>query len=369
MSNINVHKKFMLLAQKISLSNVGYTYPNPSVGCVIVNFKNNYNGKIISYGKTGKNGRPHAEENALLKAGNKSSGSTMYLTLEPCNHNSKNDSCTNQIIKSGIKKVFIAKVDPDPRTNRKGIIKLKQRKIFVDVGLTKELTESQNKFFFKSIKFKRPYTKVKMAISNDEKIAWSDYSSKWISNNKSRKFAHKIRLKSQAIFTTSKTVIKDNPRFTVRKNNKIIKFMPVVIIDKNLKIPMNCNLLKNLNNRRIIIFTSINNKKFIKLKSMGCEVYLIKKNKKNNKFNLNLIMKKIFKLKINDILIESGGILFTELLSKKLVDEIHIFKAPFDIGNSGKSMIIDKKIKDLSLKKITNKKFGKDVYHHFLINN
>ena len=83
-----------------------------------------------------------------------------------------------------------------------------------------------------------------MAISNDEKIAWSDYSSKWISNTKSRQYSHKIRFHSQSILTTSKTIIKDNPRFTVRKNNKIIKYLPVIIIDKSLKIPLNCNILQ-----------------------------------------------------------------------------------------------------------------------------
>ena len=206
-----------------------------------------------------------------------------------------------------------------------------------------------------------------MAISNDEKIAYSDYSSKWISNTKSRIYAHKIRYQSQAILTTSKTIIKDNPRFTVRKKNKIIKYLPVIIIDKFLKIPLNCNLIKSLYKRRIIIFTSISSKKFIKLKSLGCEMFLTKKLKSCGEFNLSLIMKKILSLNINNILVESGGIFFTKLLSRKLVDEIHVFRAPFDIGNLGKPMIIGKKIKELKLKEITNKKFGKDIFHYFFI--
>ena len=206
-----------------------------------------------------------------------------------------------------------------------------------------------------------------MAISNDEKIAWSNYSSKWISNIKSRQYSHKIRFHSQAILTTSKTIIKDNPRFTVRKKNKIIKYLPVIIIDKSLKIPLSCNILKNISKRRIIIFTSINGKKFIKLKSLGCEIFLTKKLKSCGEFNLSLIMKKILSLNINNILVESGGIFFTKLLSRKLVDEIHVFRAPFDIGDSGKPMIINKKIKDLSLVEISKNSFGKDVYHHFVI--
>ena len=106
----------------------------------------------------------------------------MYVTLEPCYHKSHNGSCTDQIIKSCIKKIFIAKVDPDPRTNKKSINKFKKNNIYTNVGMTEESTNLLNRFFFNSLKNKRPYIKVKMAISNDEKIAYSDYSSRWISN-------------------------------------------------------------------------------------------------------------------------------------------------------------------------------------------
>ncbi len=358
----DIHKKYLLKAHSLAYKNFGKTFPNPSVGCLIV--KNN---KILSKGVTAPAGRPHAEEIALRIAGNKSKGSTMYVTLEPCYHKSHNGSCTDQIIKSCIKKIFIAKVDPDPRTNKKSIKKLKKNNIYTNVGMTEERTNLLNIFFFDSLKNKRPYIKVKMAISNDEKIAYSDYSSKWISNTKSRIYAHKIRYQSQAILTTSKTIIKDNPRFTVRKKNKIIKYLPVIVIDKLLKIPLNCNLLKNLSKRRIIIFTSKSNKKFIRLKSLGCEIFLTKKLKSCGEFNLSLIMKKILSLNINNILVESGGIFFSKLLSRKLVDEIHVFKAPFNIGKSGKPMIINKKIEDLSLIEISKNNFGKDVYHHFII--
>ena len=205
-----------------------------------------------------------------------------------------------------------------------------------------------------------------MAISSDNKIAWKDYSSKWISNKLSRIESHKIRYKSQAILTTSKTVTKDNPRFTVRNKNKVIKYLPVIIIDKSLKIPLDSYLLKTVSKRRIIIFTSKKGIKYQKLKLLGCEVYLMKKQVKTNDFNISTIMRKIFSLKINDILIESGGIFFTKIISKSLVDEIHIFKAPFDIGNGGKPMLIKKSIEEFNYQEISKNKLGKDVYHRFI---
>ncbi len=269
----DIHKKYLLKAHSLAYKNFGKTFPNPSVGCLIV--KNN---KIISKAVTASAGRPHAEEIALRIAGSKSYGATMYVTLEPCYHKSHNGSCTDQIIKSYIKKIFIAKVDPDPRTNKKSIKKFKKNNIYTNVGMTKDKTNSLNRFFFDSLKNKRPYIKVKMAISNDEKIAYSDYSSKWISNIKSRIYAHKLRYQSQAILTTAKTIIKDNPRFTVRKNNLIIKHLPVIIIDNFLKIPLKSKILENISKKRIIIFTTKNNKKLNILKKLGCEIYFIKKN-------------------------------------------------------------------------------------------
>ena len=118
------HLKFINKAHSIAAKRFGSTYPNPVVGCVIV--KNN---KIISKGVTNKTGRPHAEEIAINKAGLKTKGATMYVTLEPCNHNSNNGSCTDQILRSGIKEIFISSLDPDERTNGKSIRKLKLNKI------------------------------------------------------------------------------------------------------------------------------------------------------------------------------------------------------------------------------------------------
>ena len=353
------HLKFINEAHNIAIKKFGTTFPNPVVGCIIV--KNN---KILSKAVTNKSGRPHAEEIAIKNAGIKTKGSTMYVTLEPCNHYSYNGSCADQIIRSGIKEIYISAIDPDKRTNGNSIKKFKLNNINTFVGINMYKTHDLNKFFFTSLKNKRPYTKVKMAISYDEKIAWHNYKSKWISNSKSRKFAHKIREKSQAILTTGKTIIKDNPRFTVRKNNKVIKHLPVIIIDLNLKIPLDSKILKNTFKNRIIIFTSKINNKSKKLERLGCEIEIIKKTK-NNSFKLKSIFNKIYKLQIKDILVEAGGIFFTNLLNENLVDEIHLFQADFVIGKSGKPMLVDEKLVNFNLNLIKTKKFDNNYYYKY----
>ena len=355
------HLKFINLAHDIALKNLGKTFPNPSVGCIVS--KNN---KIISRGVTSSTGRPHAEEIALKKAGKKSKGATMYVTLEPCFHSSQNGSCTDQILRSGIKEVYVSCIDQDPRTKNKSISKLKRNKIKVIVGIQKDKTLSTNNFFFKSLLKKKPFTKVKMAISSDEKIAWGNYKSKWISNSKSREYVHDLRFKTQAILTTSKTILKDNPRFTVRKNNKIIKYLTVVVIDKNLNIPFNIKLLKNLHERRVIIFTSKKNSKSQKLKQLGCEIIEMKS--ENNKLNLKKIFTHLYKLKISDLLVEAGGILFADLIKNKLVDEIHLFRAPIIVGEKGIPVIEGNSLKNIKKKLIETIKFEDNLYSKYKVN-
>ncbi len=350
------------LAHDIAKKNFGQTFPNPSVGCVIAK-----NSKIISTAVTSHSGRPHAEEIALSKAGSKSKGATMYVTLEPCFHSSKNGSCADQILRSGIKEIFISAPDPDIRTNKKSINKLKKNNLTVHVGLNKNKTLDLNKFFFKSLLKKQPFTKVKLAISSDEKIAWHNYKSKWISNNQSRNFAHKLRSRSQAILTTSKTIIKDDPRLTVRIKKKKIVHIPVVIIDKDLKIPAKSKILKEISKKRVIIFTSKKNKKSENLTNLGCELIYCKLNK-SNKLNLKNIFKKIYSLNIADVLVEAGGIFFRELIDNKLVDEVHVFKSKIIIGENGKPAINGKKLEDLKISLKETKNFRDDLYLNYSVN-
>ena len=359
MSQLNL--KMINLAHNIAKKKFGQTFPNPSVGCVISK-KNT----VISTAVTSHSGRPHAEEIALAKAGIKAKGATMYVTLEPCFHSSKNGSCTDQILRSGIKEIFISAHDPDIRTNKKSINKLKKNNIIVNVGLEKNQTYNLNKFFFESIKKKKPFTKVKLAISSDEKIAWQNYKSKWISNKHSRNYGHKLRSTSQAILTTSKTIIKDNPRMTVRLKENFEKHIPVIIIDKDLKVSMNSKILKDISKKRIIIFTATKNKKSQSLIKAGCEIVYCKLNT-DNKLNLKSIFKKIYKLNIADILVEAGGVFFTNLLKNNLVDEIHLFKSKILIGENGKPAIIGKKFKNLNLLVNERKNFKNDKYYNYKV--
>lgn len=359
-----IHKKYLLIAHSLANKHFGKTFPNPSVGCVLVRNK-----KILAKYSTGINGRPHAEELTLKKAGEKTIGSTMYVTLEPCYHNSLNNSCVNQIINSGIKKIFIATNDPDLRTCYKSIKKLKKNNVKVNVGITKKETLLINRFFYINKKKERSYVKYKFAVSKNYKIAHHNYKSKWISNCFSRKFSHSLRFKSDAILTTYSTIKYDNPRLTIRLNNYSKYKNTIIILDSKLEIQISSKILKSSYKRKIIIFTfSKNYLKIKKLKKINCSVIVIKSRTKL--FKLKNILKNTYKLGICSILVEAGSKLFTYMYDNNLIDEFHLFVSLKKIGNNGIPMYLGKKnlsLKSLNSFLILKRKFNKDMYYHYNI--
>ncbi|MBI28315.1 MAG: riboflavin biosynthesis protein RibD [Pelagibacteraceae bacterium] len=367
MPNIKDHLRYMNLAQEKSRNFLGWTHPNPSVGCVIVDYKNISRGRIISFGVTGKSGRPHAEEVALKKINNVSKDMIMYLTLEPCFHKSRFSPCVDQIINSGIKKIFIASLDPDNRTHNKSIKKLKKNNIKVYIGIKELDTKLINRFFFLNKKLNRSYIKYKLAISYDKKIAYKNYDSKWISNKISRKFSQNLRLKSHAILTTYKTVKYDNPRLTLRLRNYPRYKNPVIILDSKLQIDINSKLIKSSKKRKIIIFIKSGSKeKIMKLKKLNCQIIAL--NDSYKRLNLKKILKECYKLGISDILVEAGGKLFTNMYENNLIDELHLFISPKIIGKDGLPMYLGKEINFLNKIKnkiIYKKNFGNDLYYNY----
>ena len=153
---------------------------------------------------------------------------------------------------------------------------------------------------------------------------------------------------------------------TVRLKENFEKHIPVIIIDKDLKVSMNSKILKDISKKRIIIFTATKNKKSQSLIKAGCEIVYCKLNT-DNKLNLKSIFKKIYKLNIADILVEAGGVFFTNLLKNNLVDEIHLFKSKILIGENGKPAIIGKKFKNLNLLVNERKNFKNDKYYNYKV--
>ena len=357
------HKKdhhFMNLAINIAKNRKGLTGQNPSVGCVIV--KNN---KIVSYAATNINGRPHAETIALNKSKKDNIGSTVYLTLEPCSHYGKTPPCTKALIKSKVKKVIYSIEDKDSRCFNKAKKILKSNKIFTKSGLLRKEVNNFYKSYSYIKKNKFPYIIGKLACSSNLCILRNNTQ---ITNEHSRKVSHLLRYENEGILTSYKTINTDNPKLTCRING-LEKFSPTrLVIDKDLKINLNSHILKNSTKPKTIIFhnsknvTKINNlkKKGIKLISFKVE--------EDNYFDLKKIIKKIYEIGINTLIVEFGKVLTYKMISKNLFNEFYLFKSNKHLNNKGKIKVLDIKLnlnKKFKNKDFINTYLDKDTLMHY----
>ena len=336
--------RWMKVAINYGLRNVGFTGKNPCVGCVIV--KNN---ELCGFGVTSPGGRPHAEENALKFAGEKSKGAVLYVTLEPCAHYERFIPCMEKIVQASIKRVVIACLDPDKRTNGKAVKYLLEKNISVSLGCEEFKAMELIQGFTKRLNFKRPYIKSKIASSLDSKISLSNGISKWITGINTRKFIHLYRLRSDGILTGVNTVNEDNPTLNCRIKG-LKKYSPhVFILDSKLKINIKSKIL---NRKNISIFTTVflNKKKEKILKNKGINVILVKHNK-NNQVLLKEVIKKLYEQKINNLFIEAGSDINSSLIKENLVDEIILCRSGRIFGNDGRSII-----NNLNIKEIKNSK-------------
>jgi len=315
-------KKTLKLAEK----GRGKVSPNPLVGAVIT--KNN---EIIAQGFHREFGGIHAEAAAFDSAREDVNGGTLYVNLEPCSHRGKQPPCVERIKNSGIKRVVVGAPDPNPLVDGKGIALLRKEGLEVKVGVLEEACRNLNEAFFKYVQTNSPLITLKIAQTLDGKIAAADGSSKWITSGKSRQFVHKMRSQNDAVLVGIGTVLKDNPRLTVRlakgPNPKRI------VLDSTLKIPLNSNFLtKPLVEKTIIATTSRASKEKIRnIKELGATVWTIKKDSKS-RVDLSELCKKMGSEGITSVLVEGGSQIFSAFLQEQLADKIAIFIAPKIFG-------------------------------------
>ncbi len=313
-------KNYMRLAINLARARLGLTGENPSVGCVIV--KDN---KIISIGQTNYNGRPHAEYNAIKNSSENLKGSKMYVTLEPCNHYGKTPPCTNQIISKGISEVFYSIDDIDKKVKGKSFNILSKKKIKVHKGLLKEDAKDLYYSYFTNRIKKMPFVTGKIAISKN-KLIYSKDNQK-ITNKFSDKITHFLRYKNDGIMISSKTLNIDNPKLNCRLKG-YEKFSPVrIILDKNLKMKLDSYIFKSVKKNNTIIFYNLLNKSKIKLlKKKGFS--LIKSRLDNNQnINLRLVLRKLYTLGIQTLLVEGGNKLTNNFLKSRLFDQFYLFES------------------------------------------
>ena len=339
---MNFDEKIMLQCIELAKKGLGNTYPNPMVGSIIT-----YKKKIIGKGYHKKYGDSHAESNAINSVidKNKLKESTIYINLEPCSHHNNTPPCADLIIKNKIKNVIIGTQDPFHLVSGKGIKKLKKH-CNVLVGICqKECKELNHRFFIRN-KYKRPFIILKWAESKDRFINNQNYKkgSLKISGEESHNLSHYWRSKEDAIMVGKNTLLYDNPLLTTRripgKNPKRI------ILNKNLDLPKTLNIFNNDADNIILSNSSIIKKE----KKHNKEIIFLDFKKENF---LENAMRKLYKKKIESIIIEGGATLINSFLKENLWDEIRCFSSKKNIKKGIKSP-------NYSFLKINFKNIGKD---------
>lgn len=316
-------EKFMRLALQLAKRAQGETFPNPLVGAVIVK-----KGKVIGRGFHKKAGGPHAEIFALKEAGQRAIGAALFCTFEPCCHYGRTGPCVDEIIRSKIKEVYVGMIDPNPLTGARGIKKLRSSGIKVKAGFLENEISRLNEPFIKAMTKGMPFVTVKIAESLDGKIATRRGESKWITNLSSRQYAHDIRRFFDAIMVGINTVLKDDPLLESSKKYRG-HTLTKIVIDSNLKIPINSRFLKT--SQPVIIFAAKKNKaKEGVLLKKGARVIYTTGNAV--RVDLKEALKKLNSLQIRNILVEGGSELIGSFLDERLADKALIFVAPKIIG-------------------------------------
>ncbi len=320
----------MRSALALARRGLGGSWPNPSVGCVIVR-----EGRVAGRAVTAPGGRPHAERLALAMAGDAARGATAYVTLEPCCHWGRTPPCTDALIEAGVARVVIAVHDPDPRVNGEGMARLRAAGIEVQEGVLQAEAEEVLAGFASRQRRARPLVTLKMASTLDGKIATHAGESQWITGAAARRAAHAMRGHADAVMVGVGTVLADNPELTCRipgyRSTPIVR----VIVDSHLRTPLTSQLIRTAaaSPTWFLVRPGADPDRRAALADLG--VTLIDVAAGNAGVDLADGLRALAEAGITRLLVEGGGQIAASLLRADLVDRIAWFHAPAVMGGDG----------------------------------
>lgn len=329
-----MHNLYLKQTLALAESRRGFCAPNPAVGAVVV--KNN---QVISSGSHFASGHPHAEVEALKSLGDNATGATLYSSLEPCCHrNKKTPPCTDLIIQSGIKKVVYAFRDPNPEVAGKGEQALQQAEIDCQHHPISEITD-----FYQSYQHwcqtQKPFVTAKIAMSLDGKIAGANGERITITGDLAQHFTHEQRYKSDAILTTAKTIIADDPLFNIRLDNQVVS-KPLYILDRELNTPLNAKIFQTAKSVTLFYDKTLSDQKIQKYEIHGAQCVAISANDKQ--LSLAEVLQWLGKTGVHDLWVEAGGICFSAFAREKMLNAAYLYLAPKILGNAAQSAFFEK---------------------------
>lgn len=360
----------MHMAQALRLAELGLytTQPNPRVGCVIAHGE-----RVVGQGWHVRAGEPHAEVFALREAGENAKGATAYVTLEPCAHHGRTPPCADALVAAGVSRVVIAVEDSFPQVSGRGIEKLRAAAITVETGLMRETARELNIGFFSRIERKRPWVRVKLAMSLDGRTALANGDSKWITGEAARADVQRWRARSSVILTGSGTVLADNPRLTVRFDegegaDPSTPFQPPmrVILDRQLRTPPDSHVLDG-SVPTLMLHAQSAKKADDRFQHVDC----VAVPEQGNRLDLSAVLYLLAERGCNEVHLEAGPTLCGALFDADLVDELLLYVAPVLLGDSARPLMHQLPLKSMEertvLTRLDEVRIGNDWRYRFRI--
>jgi diaminohydroxyphosphoribosylaminopyrimidine deaminase/5-amino-6-(5-phosphoribosylamino)uracil reductase len=326
-------RRFMQLALTLGRRGQGRSWPNPAVGAVVVN-----DGVIVGRGWTQPGGRPHAEPEALKRAGEAARGATLYVTLEPCSHFGRSPPCADAVIAAGIARVVSAVEDPNPEVAGQGHARLRAAGIVVDVGLCAKEAAHDHAGHFRRIRDKRPHVILKLAVSSDDKIGAAGRKPVAITGEAAKARVHLLRAQCDAVLVGIGTVQADDPLLTCRLPGMEAQSPVRVVLDRALRISGTSRLVHSARETPLWVMTSSLSEApaAMKLGAAGAQVIRVATTiTPPPGLDLLAVLHALAEKGITRLLVEGGAGVASSFVTAGLVDEIWLLRGPDAVGADG----------------------------------
>jgi len=325
-------RRFMQLALTLGRRGQGRTWPNPAVGAVVVK-----EGVVVGRGWTQPGGRPHAEPEALRRAGEAARGATLYVTLEPCSHVGKSPPCADAIMAAGIARVVSAIEDPNPEVAGQGHARLRAAGISVEIGLGALEAAHDHAGHFRRVRDKRPHVILKLAVSSDDKIGAAGRKPVAISGEAAKARVHLLRAQCDAILVGIGTVLADDPLLTCRLPGMEAQSPVRVVLDRSLRIPGTSRLVHSARETPLWVMTSSLSEApaAMKLGAAGAHVIRVATTATPPGLDLAAVLRALSEKGITRLLVEGGARVASSFVAAGLVDEVWLLRGPDAVGTDG----------------------------------
>jgi diaminohydroxyphosphoribosylaminopyrimidine deaminase/5-amino-6-(5-phosphoribosylamino)uracil reductase len=329
-------RRYMQLALTLGRRGLGRTWPNPAVGAVVVK-----DGVIVGRGWTQPGGRPHAEPEALRRAGEAARGATLYVTLEPCSHFGKSPPCADAIIVAGISRVVAAIEDPNPDVAGQGHARLRAAGIAVEVGLLADEAARDHAGHFRRVRDRRPHVILKLAVSADDKIAAAGHKQVAITGEAARTRVHLLRAQSDAILVGIGTVLADDPLLTCRLPGMAARSPVRVVLDRSLRMSGNSRLVHSARETPLWVVASklAEAPAAARLGAAGAQVVQIAPSSApefdRKGLDLKAVLRVLAEKGITRLMVEGGSRVASSFVAADLVDEVWLLRGPEPICADG----------------------------------